>query len=236
MEPTTYEIRSVAENVWAIKDSGFVTSFLIVGEKEALLVDAGGALTDIRGEIEKITDKPLTLVLTHSHGDHVVCIDQFDEAYAGKEDISAIIKNKNPQHCKLIPLEEGQLFDLGGRTIKAMSLRGHSPGGFAYLDVENKLLFSGDTINLGPIYLFGDGTDLDTLISELERYKKMDCFELIFPAHNVNPIGRDRINDILDCCYSCKNGSIEGKEMPEDSPLHGVCRLFSKNGCGLYLK
>lgn len=236
MEATTYEIRSVAENVWAIKDSGFVTSFLIVGENAALLVDAGGALTDIKGEVTKLTDKPVTLVLTHSHGDHVVCIDQFDEAWAGAEDIPAIIKSRDPKHCKLIPLEEGQLFDLGGRTVKAMSIKGHSPGGFAYLDVENRLLFSGDTINLGPIYLFGDGTSLDVLISELERYAKMDCFDLIFPAHNINPIEKNRINDILDCCYSIKDGSVEGVDMPEDSPLHGVCRLFSKNGCGLYLK
>ena len=123
MEATTYEIRNVAENVWAIKDSGFVTSFLIVGEKAALLVDAGGALNDIRGEVSKLTDKPVTLVLTHSHGDHVVCIDQFDEAYAGAEDIPAIIRSKDPKRCKLIALEEGQTFDLGGRQSYGQGCR-----------------------------------------------------------------------------------------------------------------
>jgi glyoxylase-like metal-dependent hydrolase (beta-lactamase superfamily II) len=48
--------------------------------------------------------------------------------------------------------EDGDLIDLGGRTLRVIHTPGHTPDCICLLDEENGVLFGGDTINTGPIY------------------------------------------------------------------------------------
>ncbi len=72
--------------------------------------------------------------------------------------IRPLPKGFDPATYQVVPtvptrlLEEGDLFDLGGRRLLVMHTPGHSPDCICLLDEENGLLFGGDTINTGPIY------------------------------------------------------------------------------------
>ena len=44
-------------------------------------------------------------------------------------------------------VEEGHVFDLGGRTLEVILTPGHSDGSICLLDKENRLLFTGDACN-----------------------------------------------------------------------------------------
>ena len=48
-----------------------VKSFLVVGAERAVLVDTGMGVGDIRALVEGVTDRPLTVVNSHAHWDHV---------------------------------------------------------------------------------------------------------------------------------------------------------------------
>ena len=45
--------------------------WLILGERSALLIDAGIGVSPLRPVVEAITDLPVALLLTHSHFDHI---------------------------------------------------------------------------------------------------------------------------------------------------------------------
>jgi glyoxylase-like metal-dependent hydrolase (beta-lactamase superfamily II) len=50
------------------------------------------------------------------------------------------------------PLHDGQIFDLGGRTVRVQHAPGHSPDSIVLVDDDNKLLFTGDTYYPAPLY------------------------------------------------------------------------------------
>lgn len=50
-------------------------------------------------------------------------------------------------------LDAGYIFDLGGRRLEVVPLPGHTPGSIGLLDRVNRLLFSGDAVHSGQIWM-----------------------------------------------------------------------------------
>lgn len=65
-----YEPVKIGEKFWAIEQGG-VRCYLFEGDDMALLVDAGFG-GDLKSVCEKLTDKPIQLLITHADGDHMV--------------------------------------------------------------------------------------------------------------------------------------------------------------------
>lgn len=60
------------DGVWAFEEPVFgVRSFLVEGSEAALLVDAGTGLGDLPALVRATTEKPVSVLLTHGHFDHV---------------------------------------------------------------------------------------------------------------------------------------------------------------------
>lgn len=128
-----------------INDPATVCRTLVVGTEKALLFDTGYGIGDLRKLIASITNLPIIVVNSHGHIDHVSGNYQFSEVYIHPEDIPiqkkymirevkdyvvGYFKQRNlifPENfgkedyvnnedkAVLIPLEEGKVFDLGGR-------------------------------------------------------------------------------------------------------------------------
>ena len=54
-----------------------VKSFLVVGSRRALLIDTGMGVGDLRRLVRELTDRPLTVVQSHAHFDHMGSTHQF---------------------------------------------------------------------------------------------------------------------------------------------------------------
>ncbi|WP_418751353.1 MBL fold metallo-hydrolase [Frisingicoccus sp.] len=65
-----FKVFQLAENVYHIYEPGGVGSSLIVGRRQAMLIDTGYGFADISAVVRKITDLPLRVVNTHGHTDH----------------------------------------------------------------------------------------------------------------------------------------------------------------------
>lgn len=69
-----FKVYSVAPSVFAISEprqAEGVTSFLIVGSKQAVLFDAGLGVGRISGVVQRLTALPVTVLNSHTHFDHV---------------------------------------------------------------------------------------------------------------------------------------------------------------------
>ncbi len=75
----TRPVTQLAPGVYQISDYKLVSSYLIIGSTKAVLIDAGVGLDNPWPEIKKLTDKPVQLVLTHGHPDHMGNAYYFDD-------------------------------------------------------------------------------------------------------------------------------------------------------------
>lgn len=74
-----FHVRAVAPRTWLIAEPGHVNSWLLAGDDRAVLVDTGLGICPIRPVAESLTDRPVSVVNTHSHVDHVLGNDEFEE-------------------------------------------------------------------------------------------------------------------------------------------------------------
>lgn len=81
-----YAVERVTEHSWRITEGGLFGSYLIEGDDRALVVDAGAGIGDLRGLVEKLTNRPVTLLLSHSHWDHIGNASQFENVIADERE------------------------------------------------------------------------------------------------------------------------------------------------------
>lgn len=80
-------VSEIADKTWLINEYNIVNMYLLEGMDRALLIDCGCGFGDVPAEVRRLTDKPITVVITHSHPDHDGSSAQFDHVYMHPADI-----------------------------------------------------------------------------------------------------------------------------------------------------
>lgn len=101
-------------------------------------------------------------------------------------------------------INDGDIFDLGNIHIQAIEVAGHTLGGMAFLDIENKRLYNGDIILRHTSILHIGGTNMKTLIAGLEKLWSMkDKFDITIAAHGhrsgFEPLPPEYIAKLIQC-------------------------------------
>lgn len=222
-----FGVREVASKVWALDEFGVAWCYLIEGDEKALLLDTGVGMGCLRKTVEQLTHKPLVVVNSHFHYDHAGGDLGFDEIYVHKNAVEAIRANNNLQYRKkmflqqknrkeyypcptvdedmlkegdfrLIPIEEGHVFDLGGIKLEVIWTPGHTSGDICLLDRYNRHLYSGDAIVSTPTLIYkGYSASVETYYASVEKLRALKAeFDLIFPGHYITPIGSVYLDDM----------------------------------------
>jgi glyoxylase-like metal-dependent hydrolase (beta-lactamase superfamily II) len=213
-----FEIYRIRPGVFAIyepKQFEEVISYLILGDKRALLFDTGMGVGKIGAVVTRLTLLPVTVINSHTHFDHVGGNTEFKEIW--NRDLPYTRKNAlgqsniyssdtlaperlcgklppgvNPKSFAIRPwkdmhsLRDRELIDLGGRIIEALFTPGHTPDSVSLFDREHGLLFTGDTFYPGPIYLFVPETDFAAYTRSVVRLAALKPqIKLLLPGHNV---------------------------------------------------
>lgn len=79
----------IAKDTYFINEFGMDAQYLVVGEKRALVIDAGTGFYDMKALIGRLTSLPYDVVITHGHPDHAGGIGQFDAVYMHPADVDA---------------------------------------------------------------------------------------------------------------------------------------------------
>lgn len=129
--------------------------------KEALIVDPGDRADQIRAMIEREGVKPVAILLTHGHFDHMMAAEELRRiydipVYAGEKEQEVLENASLNLSTGFIRkaytmkadhyLSDGEELILAGSRIKVLETPGHTPGGCCYYLAEEGILFSGDTL------------------------------------------------------------------------------------------
>ena len=167
-----FRVRELEEKTWAVNDHGHSLIYLLAGRERALLIDTGWGVGDLPELVSSLTKLPLTVVNTHGHPDHFCGNAVFGRVHLNRADVNMVrppaereidwIKNnlfafRLPETISLDDwrpdpgpvvddLDDGVIFDLGGRTVEVIGLPGHSPGSVCLLERPGNRLFTGDGV------------------------------------------------------------------------------------------
>ena len=239
MEPMELKttVNRLSNGVWAI-DQGMVRCFLIVGNEKALLLDTGAGECDLLGLIRDITPLPVTVVQTHGDGDHTANSQAFPEIYAHPAEFPVLTRFRPDWSPRLLPVAEGDVFDLGGRTLEVIEAPGHTPGSICLLDRDSRILFSGDTVSYGPVFLFGAHRDIRTFRKTLDKLRALEGYETVYPCHNTCPVSPAVIEDLKAAVDGALDGTIAPEpfgDMPMPDGAKPACYRHGDSGI-LYIK
>ena len=208
-------VKEVLPGIFLMDEAREATGYLVVGEERACLIDTMNGYNDLHAAVRKITDKPVTVVNTHGHPDHIFGNMYFEEGYLNPADLElarmfteseaflAMCREKGrifPPFRDLLP---GDVIDLGGRTLEVFALPGHTPGSVVLLLREDRVLFTGDAVN-HHLWMQLDGClPMEQYLKELDR--------VMFLAEQADTIlhGHARGADNISLLRSLREGAAE---------------------------
>lgn len=140
--------------------------YLLLGKDKALLIDTGAtgaaAQFPLRTEVEKIlttflkdrarTNYSLVVMHSHGHGDHVAADGQFQNQPGTTLVTASVAALQNFFSIANWPTDTAT-YDLGERPVTIIPIPGHQDAHVAVFDVKTGILFSGDSLYPGRLYI-----------------------------------------------------------------------------------
>ena len=189
------------DNVIAIEGMGTEMSYLVLGEKRAVLIDGMTGVGSLRSFVRELTDIPVRLVVTHGHLDHFGGAFEYGECFIHPDDIALamselqadeetrlnfclmespfanrrivpVLSDVVPQCAvRTYPIHEGDVFDLGGTELEVISVPGHTFGSVVLLDRNNRAVYSGDACNQNTPLDLPGSASIEEYLAALKHFK-----------------------------------------------------------------
>jgi glyoxylase-like metal-dependent hydrolase (beta-lactamase superfamily II) len=247
-----FEVYQVVPQVFAIYEphqAEETISYLILGEKQALLFDTGMGISDIRKVTGELTHLPIIVLNSHTHDDHVGGNWQFETVFGMDTDFTRTNAKGSRQDaqdelgpgmiCGELPqgfdskayatrpwkisrfLHDHDKVDLGGRTLEVISTPGHTPDAISLLDRAHGLLFTGDTYYPAPIWLFRPETSLDDYVASVKHLAALaPQLRLVLGQHNV-PFARPEVLvTLVTAIETVRAGKVRGEPQDDGKALY----------------
>ncbi len=171
LEVPAWQVHEYNPDLVILRESGCVNYekpflYLLFGQDKVLLLDTGAGNTDVAHEVASVIHdwlrrsgrSSITLAVghSHSHGDHIAGDGQFrawNDAAIRVETIPLTVAGSSGAFgMAKWPDDMGRL-DLGGRVLDVVAIPGHDKLSFAYYDRQTGILFTGDSLYPGRLYV-----------------------------------------------------------------------------------
>lgn len=210
--------------------------YLVEGDDRAALLDTGSGFGSLRACVRALTDKPVTVLLTHGHTDHALGAAEFDDVWLSPLDEAVYRRHSDmdfrrasgamwPEFSLLRdeqivpplpvsamkPLAAGMAFDLGGETVECFACPGHTPGSMALLLREERMLLLGDGCN-HMTFLFDEYAspvaDYKSALETLREQTAGRCDRVLL-SHGDGEGVPDMIERVIAVCEDILSGRAD---------------------------
>lgn len=217
------------DSVYHIYESNGVYCTLVIGSEKALLIDSGFGCSDLLERVSALTDKPLMVLNTHGHFDHIQANNSFSSVLIHKADIPLLKKNNSilfklafyllylsksskddkkrylktlsVRKPKIAYIRDGDVIDLGTIAITVVETPGHTKGSVCLLDSANRFVYGGDTISNHVWICLKESVSVRTYVESLERLlPRVDDSYQIVASHSDVPLRTVVIENMIRCC------------------------------------
>lgn len=225
-EENWFTIEKIDENTSVISEYKHweeTHCYVLNGTERCLLIDTGLGVENIWKQIQKLTDKPVSVVTTHVHYEHFGGHKYFPDFYVHEAEVEWInggfpltleqVRNfLTEEPCEFpkdfdindyylfkgVPtkvLKDNDTIELGERTVKVLHTPGHSPGHMCFYEEDKGYLYTGDLIYIGELFAFFPSTDP---IAYMNSIKKLLTLQIrkILPAHHDLQVPLSIIKDM----------------------------------------
>lgn len=191
IDPSTYAIRE--PHYWQQN-----IMYVLKGEQRSILFDSGSGTRDIGFVADKVTKKPMTVVASHLHYDHIgshgsfksVAMIDLPETRTATSDgwYSPSLLTSSWPFTKGFAVTEwwkpGDVVDLGERPIEVVSIPGHTPNSIALVDRKRGYAFVGDFLYRGALLANFPGADVLAYLQSTQRLlSEYPEIRTVFGAH-----------------------------------------------------
>lgn len=209
--------------------------YLLCGEKEAVLIDTGLGISNIKAVVDKLTEFPITVITTHVHWDHIGGHKYFDSIAVHESErewlsvqfpipLQVVKRNLMRDPCNFpadfsindyeifqgVPkriLHDGDHIDLGNRSLTVIHTPGHSPGHCCFYEPDRKYVYSGDLIYCGCLDAFYPTTDPHLFYQSIKKIQTLD-FNRLLPAHHQLTVPSDIVGRISSAFAGLKERGL----------------------------
>ena len=167
--------------------------------KEGFIVDPGDDELKISANVSHIEMKPVAILLTHGHFDHIGAVEKLKKrydipVYASEVEDRLLLDNRAnlssmfgepTMICADKFLRDGENVNIAGFDIKFILTPGHTPGSGCYYIADENVLFSGDTLfhaSRGRTD-FPGGSEAAVINSIKEKLLKLPGNTDVYPGH-----------------------------------------------------
>ena len=223
----------VSEHVTRIRTPFGVSMFLICGKERALLLDTGMGIGNLKGYVEKLTQLPYDVVLTHGHCDHAGGASQFETVYLSGKDMELEKTHASLEHrifdvfhapfgypeglseedflpqrnTAYTELAEDMVFELGGVNISFIPLPGHTQGCVVPLIQPDGVMVIGDALGENTLMHFPESTSVETYRRSIERLLAVqDDYRILVRFHGSGCSDKAILQDMYDLCTEIMEG------------------------------
>ena len=166
---------------------------------ELIIVDPADCPEKIEMKISLMNGKPVAILLTHGHFDHILAAQAVKEKYnipiyacRQEEEMlrepSINMTVHYGQGCSIVPdvfLEDLDVIRLAGFSVQMIHTPGHTKGSCCYYLKDEGVLFSGDTVFYGSVGRtdFPGGSDSQIINSIKTKLLVLPDETVVLPGH-----------------------------------------------------
>jgi len=213
---TAYVSEEILPGVRMIRDSDNDKMFLVKGEKAFALIDSGQGRGNLREYLSQYTGGlPIEPIFTHSHGDHIGQADQFISdtveriGEADRPATERLLKTRGIADDAVVKnlqsVHNGDLVDLGDRSLVIYDAPGHTPGSIVVFDQKTGNLFTGDSFGSNSptipdaLWLQFTQAPLDTYLATVKTTRLYFRGKVthLMTGHNDHPLDGEKYLDNL---------------------------------------